>query len=68
MDYKMAKEKEDKDTMAAIQSEWGNQIDFEAYMNLDTDELQEKLDEVARKIEEITDKKYELDLSWDGID
>jgi len=37
-------------------------------MDLNTEDIQTKLDEVANHIREITDQKYELDLSWDGID
>ena len=68
MDYKMAQEEDDAAAMQAIQDAWGDTIDFEAYMDLNTDELQAKLDEAANKIKEITDQKYAIDMSWDGID
>jgi hypothetical protein len=37
-------------------------------MDLNTEDIQTKLDEVANRIKEITDQKYEIDMSWDGID
>ena len=68
MDYKMAQEEGNAEAMKQIQDEWGTAIDFEAYMDLNTEDIQTKLDEVANRIKEITDQKYEIDMSWDGID
>jgi hypothetical protein len=56
MDYKIAQEEGNAQRMAAIQSEWGDAIDFEAYMDMDTSELQDKLDEAREGIEELTNK------------
>jgi hypothetical protein len=68
MDYKLAIEEDNQTQIDAIREAWGNSIDFEAYMDMDISELQNKLDEAADQIEELTNKKYEIALSWDSID
>jgi predicted RNase H-like nuclease (RuvC/YqgF family) len=53
---------------AAVKAAWGDKIDFEAYADMDISELESKLDEAKAGIEEMTDKQYEINISWDGID
>ena len=68
IDYKMAAEAGAVEQQQAIVNAWGTGIDFEAYMDMDISELQEKLAEAQAGIEEITQKEYEISMSWDGID
>lgn len=78
MDFKIAQEeamsddaataKKGEQKMKALEEAWGDTIDFTAYMDLDISEVQDKLSEAADKIQELVNQKYQLDLSWDGID
>jgi hypothetical protein len=44
------------------------QIDFTAYADLDISEIETKVDEAQSKIEELTKKEFEINMSWDNID
>lgn len=68
IDYKRALDEGSKADAAAVKEAWGDRIDFEAYADMDISELETKLDEAQAGIEELTEKEYEINISWDGID
>ena len=68
IDYKRALDEGAKADAAAVKEAWGDRIDFEAYADMDISELETKLDEAQAEIEELTEKKHEIIISWDGID
>jgi hypothetical protein len=60
----MAETEAEKNHIAGLYS----QIDFTAYADLDISEIESKVDEAQSKIEELTKKEFEINMSWDNID
>lgn len=67
LDYKKAEENGDNATKQALIGNFEN-IDFEAYMDIDISEAESKIDEISGKIDDISNKQIEVALDWSGID
>lgn len=68
LDYKWAKMQNNQEAMTSLKESWGTTINFEAYMHLDTGEIQDKIVEIEDQLEEISNKEYDINMSWEDIE
>ena len=68
LDYKRSLDAGATESANAVKEAWGDRIDFEAYASMDISDVEDKLAEAQAGIEEMTNKQYEINMSWDGID
>ena len=70
LDYKRSLNEDNSETAAsqAIKDQWGDQIDFQAYMDMDISEVESKMDEIQAAIDEIDGQQIKLDLEWESTD
>ena len=69
LDYKRSLNEDGSETeqSKAIKEQWDN-IDFSAYLDVDTSEIESKMDEVQNAIDEIDGQQIKLDLEWESTD
>ena len=70
LDYKRSLNADNSESAAsqAIKDQWGDQIDFQAYMDMDISEVESKMDEIQAAIDEIDGQQIKLDLEWESTD
>ena len=70
LDYKKSLNEDNSETAAsqAIKDQWGDRIDFQAYMDMDISEVESKMDEIQDAIDEIDGQQIKLDLEWESTD
>ena len=70
LDYKRSLNEDNSESAAsqAIKDQWGDQIDFQAYMDMDISEVESKMDEIQAAIDEIDGQQIKLDLEWESTD
>lgn len=70
IDYKKSLNEDDSESAAskAIKDQWGDSIDFEAYMDMDISKVESKMDEIQAAIDEIDGQQIKLDLEWESTD